>query len=156
MEEEDLKILIKCDCNECHDWMAFASYYSIKKNLPESSIFLSVNLKKPIFRWSNRFNVKIVKGNTGGYFVIKPTVMAVRPIRENIGPFSSKTNIASTFVDYEEGCGNFVVDKWINTKKIPFYNALKRFGKADLTINEMAILKIWQQCDLIYQAAGVT
>jgi hypothetical protein len=57
-------------------------------------------------------------------------------------------------VDYSFGCGNFVVDEWINKSKVPFYKALRRFATNNLTVNEMAILTFWEQCHHVYLSAG--
>lgn len=153
MEYRDLKITICCDCNFCHEWMAFASYYSIKKRIPDCEVSLQLRLTKPIFRWADRLRVKIIK-NSSSSFKIPPTVMAVRDFSGDLKISSSKSNIQTTFVDYSEGCGNFVVDKWINTSKVPFFKATRRFGDSNLTINEMAILTVWEQCHHVYQSAG--
>lgn len=153
MYEKDFKITICCECNFCHEWMAFASWYSIKKRLPDCEVFLKVNLNKPIFRWANRLGVKISK-NSSSSFKIPPTVMAVRDFEGNTDISSSKSNIQTTFIDYAQGCGNFVVDEWINSSKVPFFRARKRFGNANLTVNEMAILTIWEQCHHVYLSAG--
>lgn len=153
MQDSDLKITICCECNFCHEWMAFASYYSIKKYLPDCEVSLKVNLNKPIFRWANRLGVKISK-NYSHFFKIDPSVLAVRDFEGSLDISSSKSNIQTTFVDYAEGCGNFVVDEWINSSRVPFFNARKRFGNANLTVNEMAILTLWEKCHYVYLSAG--
>jgi len=153
MKDSDLKITICCDCNFCHEWMAFASYYSIKKYLPDCEVSLQVNLNKPIFRWANRLGVKIFKNNSFP-FKINPTIMAVRDFYGDLTISPAKSSTQTTFVDYSEGCGNFVVNNWINTSKVPFFKALRRFGNEKLTVNEVAILTIWEKCHYVYLSAG--
>lgn len=153
MDDRDLKITISCDCNQCHNWMAFASWYSIKKIIPDCEISLKLNLNKPLFRWTNIFGVRVSK-NSSFQLEIPPTVMAVRDFDGNFNISSSKSNTQTTFVDYADGCGFFVVDKWINSKDVPFFKAIRRFGNSNLTVNEMAILTIWEKCHHVYLSAG--
>lgn len=155
MEQSDLSIAIKCECNPCHDWMAFASWYSIKKRLPDSPVFLELRLDKPIFRWANRFGIKILR-KTSCTLTIDSSVMAVRDFNGSFEIASSKSDDQSTFVNYRDGCGNFNLSEWINKEQDPFYRALLRFGTYNLTVNEMAILTFWEQCHHVYQSAGVT
>lgn len=153
MEQVDFSIGIKCECNFCHDWMAFASWYSIRKKIPNCTILLELNLDKPLFRWANRVGVKISKKRVAK-FTIDSTTMAVRDFYGNMEISSSKSDVQTTFVDYKEGCGNFNLAKWINTEQLPFYKALSRFGTSNLTVNEVAILNIWEKCHHLYQFAG--
>lgn len=152
MDPKGLNIAIKCDCNPCHEWMAFASWYSIKKKIPDCNVVLELNITKPLFKWANRLGVKILKKSTA--FLIEPTVMAARDFYGNMHISSSKSTEQTTFVNYKDGCGNFVVDEWINNSKVPFFRAIRRFGNGSLTVNEMAILTIWEQCHHVYLSAG--
>jgi len=158
MEEKDLAIIIECDSNFCDSWMCFASWYSLQKKLSNTEVFISVN-NSFLFNWANKCNVKIfrrqfnIQKNT--IKKIKPSVMAVRDFMGNFEIVSSKTDIHSSFVDYRYGCGSFELHKWVNSKKPPFENALKKFSTTELTINEYAILNIWEQaCPLYKQLAG--
>lgn len=151
---EQFSISIKCECNFCNDWMAFASWYSISKRIPGCVVTLQLNLNKPIFRWANRVGVRTSKKVLGS-FVIEPTVIAVRDFDGCLDIVSSKSDIQKTFVDYKEGCGNFNLLKWIDTEKVPFNKAIMRFGTYDLTVNEMAVLNVWEKCHHVYQVAGV-
>lgn len=155
MEQSDLSIAIKCECNSCHDWMAFASWYSIKKRLPEATVYLKLKLDKPLFRWANRFGIKILR-NPPSSLTIESSVMATRDFCGSFEVSSSKSDNQTMFVDYKDGCGNFNLSEWINKEQAPFYRALFRFGTHNLTVNEMAILTFWEQCHHVYQSAGVT
>jgi hypothetical protein len=161
MKESDLAIIIECEVLECHHWMAFASWYSIQKNMSEATVFLTLNKTnfKSLFGWASRCGVRIFKNQfkIEKPFIkkISPSVMAVREFNgEDLNISSSKTDITTTFVDYKFGCGNFVLDKWINSKESPFEKALKRFSTYDINVNELAILNIWEQCFISYRALG--
>jgi hypothetical protein len=133
--------------------MAFASWYSLRKRLPDWEVVLELNLDKPLFQWASRLGVKISK-QAGSEIKIGPTVVAVRDFEGNFDIASSKSSIQSMLVDYSEGCGNFVLKEWIDRSDIPFYRALKRFGTSRLTVNEMAVLNLWEQCNNVYLHAG--
>lgn len=133
--------------------MTFASWYSLRKWLPDCAVFIETNLDRPLFKWANRLGVKVFK-EARAQLQISPSVMILREFTGDIVPASSKSDIQSAFIDYSYGCGNFVVDKWINSTGVPFYRALKRFGTGSLTVNEMAILSMWERCGQIYQSVG--
>lgn len=146
-------VAIRCECLPCYDWMAFASWYSFRKWLPDCSVHIELNLDKPLFRWANRLGVKITK-EADTQISIPATVMILREFTGDTNIVSSKSDTQASFVDYSYGCGNFVVDKWINSTSVPFFRALKRFGTGNLTVNEMAILSAWERCGQIYQSVG--
>lgn len=148
------RIVIRCDCVPCHDWMAFAAWYSFKKFLPHTKVCVDVDLKRSIFRWVPVLS-SMARVRLEGDFVVAPTVMAVRDFRDDWSVSPSKSEIQTCFVDYSEGCGNFVVDKWINTNQHPFHNASRRFGTSKMTVNEVAVLKAWERCEALYRATGV-
>lgn len=144
---------IKCECVPLHDWMAFACWYSIKKKIPNSTIFIETKITKPLFKWALKLGVPIERKSLND-IKIEPSTMAVRDFYGDFAIVSSKSPNQNTFVDYKEGCGNFVMEEWIDRSDSPFYRALKRFGNANLTVNEMAILTGWEQCHHVYLAVG--
>jgi len=144
-------ITIVCDCLPHHDWMSFASWYSLGKRLPDARVSLECR-HCHLFAWARRLGVPIKSAAPG--FRIAPTVIAVRDFEEDESISSSKSDVQTCFVDYSDGCGNFVVGDWINNGKVPFLNAAKRFGTGSLTVNEMAILSVWEQCHNLYLHAG--
>ena len=158
MEEKDIAIIIKCNSFPSQSWMSYVSWYSIQKNISQASIYLSSENR--IFRpfWINLCKVKIFRNQ---FKIEKPviktidsSVIAVRNFDGNLDISSSKSDVFSCLVDYKFGCGNFVLDKWINSNKAPFENALNNFSNYNLTINELGILKIWEQCSISYRALG--
>lgn len=146
------KIIILCDCIPLHDWMSFASWYSIKKKLPEYEVILEISSKCQFFAWARRLGVRISNSEEGRK--IPCTVFAIRDFDGDFTIVSSKSANQKTFVNCVEGCGNFVVDEWINKTMAPFNQALKRFGTGSLTVNEMGILSLWEQCHSVYLYAG--
>jgi hypothetical protein len=80
--------------------------------------------------------------------------MILREFNGSCDPVSSKSNNQASFIDYSDGCGNFVVDKWINNQEVPFYRAMRRFRTHDLTVNEVAILNFWERCGFVYKSVG--
>lgn len=152
--EHNFTISIVCECNPFHDWMAFASWYSFKKFLPDCIVVLETKLSSPLFCWANRVGVKIVR-NSSSKIKFKPTTIAVRDFVGDFDISSSKSEKQSCFVDYSDGCGNFIIKKWENNTQPPFYKALIRFGRHNkLTVNEFAILEFWEKCDQIYRTIG--
>jgi len=133
--------------------MAFAAWYSFRKMLPGARVSLDLRLDKPLFRWASVFSCPI-SGGSAHDVVFPPTVMAVREFAGSWEVSSSKSNSQTCFVDYSEGCGNFVVDKWINTNRVPFHRALKRFGTGSMTVNEAAVFRVWEACDNLFRSAG--
>jgi hypothetical protein len=133
--------------------MAFASCYSIRKWLPDCKVHIKMVLDRSIFNWAPRLGVGISISPEADV-EIPPTTMVLRDFFGDTKPASSKSNDQSSFVDYSEGCGNFVVDEWINNHQVPFHKALRRFGTPNLTVNEVAILNFWERCGDIYKSVG--
>ena len=134
--------------------MAFASWYSIRKFLPECTVQLETKLSLPIFGWTKRAGVRITR-KSDALFRVRPTVMALRDFEGDLSLSCSKSDEQTCFVDYSKGCGDFVVDEWINRTEVPFQKALRRFGSyQNLTVNEVAILEFWEKCHHVYRAMG--
>lgn len=160
---DNLAILIECEYTKMHSWMAYATWYSITKNLPDASV--SVICPRDMisgsqhFSWTYRIsNVNLFQGkNPPNRFGlnkriirIPPHTMAVRKFNlENIGPAKVNSGELSTFVDYSEGCGKFVLSEWIN-KKEPFNNAVKKFYTNNITVNELKVLRLWEKSFSLY------
>lgn len=152
------KILIKCDYVPHHDWMAFASWYSIIKNMPEATVDIFCqrgNSDYQLFNWARKQKVKFAIGNefnTAGYFCIDPQVIAVDYYQEdNLGPIDCKSDLNATFVSYYKSCGKFVSYQWLNTLKSPF-SISDKFQTENMTLNENKILKMWKRCHQLYSA----
>jgi hypothetical protein len=131
-----------------HDWMSFACWYSIKKFLPDAEIILICERGNVVFNWTYKFGVKTIYNTnykfSNDLFIveIQPSVMAVRPIVDVLGPIDAKSSQIATFVDYDNGCGNFVKEA-----TPPFG---KKFVNIDVSPNEIKIFKLWEDCLKIY------
>lgn len=133
--------------------MAFAAWYSFRKALPDSLVLIDVDLERPIFRWA-AVSGSLARGRKSD-FAFPPTVVVVRDFEGDWAVSPSKSTAQTALVDYSEGCGNFVVDEWINKNQAPFHRALDRFGTSDMTVNEVAVLKLWERCNDLYRSMGV-
>lgn len=134
--------------------MAFASWYSIKKRLPDCRVELETKLTLPMFSWANRVGVKITR-NSLALLKVRPTVVAVRDFHGDLTISPASSSIQTAFVDYSEGCGDFVPDRWIHRSDAPFRKASMRFGSyKNLTVNEMAVLEFFERCNLVYRSIG--
>lgn len=81
--------------------------------------------------------------------------MAVRDFCGDLSISSSKSSDQTMFVDYAEGVGTFVVEKWMDNTNVPFEKALRKFGSyRDLTVNELAVLEFWEKCHHMYRSIG--
>jgi hypothetical protein len=152
--ENPKRIVIECNCSPCHDWMAFASWYSFRKMIPDLEVSVRVHLDGPIFRWVHRLS-SISRSRSEGDLTIPPTVVAARDFLDDWSISPAKSQAQTCLVDYSGGCGNFVVDDWINTNRHPFHKATLRFGTSSMTANESAVFRLWESCESLHRAAGV-
>ena len=171
---EGLNILISCDYVRHHDWMTFAAWYSILKNLPDAQVKIICSrsdIREQFFNWPMKCKVPFVFYAGDGrpaaehainlglflentFFQITPEIMAVSFYdAKSLGPVSVKSEENSTFVSYFEGCGKFVSGEWINTHKNPFGLAGKLYSD-DLSLNEYRVLKLWEKCHRTYIATA--
>lgn len=153
MQFKDLSITIKCEPRIDHHWMAFASWYSIKKRISNCSIFIETDNKKNFFNWTSKLGVKIFK-KTNSEIKIDPNVIAVREFEGDFEIVSSKSDVQKTFVDYKFGCGKFDFENEKQRAKCPFYNSMKVFSKDKMTVNEVAVLRTWEQCYGVFFMVG--
>ena len=140
--------LIECDESNYNYWMVFACWYSINLNVPNSKIYLN---KKNNWKWTQKIQINYLNNNKINDFdlVLSPSTVAVRPIENNeITISSSKSNVFSNFVEYKYGCGKLNLNSFIP----PFDNVLKKYLKEDMTVNEKAVLNIFQKCSNLYKA----
>ena len=158
MHEKDLSIIIECECLFYHDWMAFASWYSIHKNISDAQILIKLKRTNNLFKWIDKLNVELYKNKEqikGSLIkIISPSVMAIRNLKNNLEISSTKSNINSTFVDYRFGCGKFSLGEWTTKRKVPFKNARNVFFEEDLFVNEYLVLSSWENCSSAYIAVG--
>lgn len=158
----NLSIVIECECKPMDNWLTFASWYSVTKTLPEAEVVIACKralTEKQYFIWCRRIKDKFFMYNENYQWapkdkkviIIKPTVMAVREYEEKeMGPVKVQSQELTTFVDFSEGCGKFVVSEWINKDTGPFRDAMKTFSLPGMTANELRVLALWQQSFGLY------
>lgn len=126
----------------------------MRKRLPDCPVQVEVKLSMPLFSWANRAGVKITR-KSDALLRLRPTVVAVRDYLGDDAVSAAGEGRQTAFVDYSGGCGDFVVEDWLNTNKVPFERALRRFGSfRSLTVNEIAVLELWESCHHPYRAMG--
>lgn len=148
-------------------WMAFALYHSAQWSLPDAGFVVSCapGPMTPAFGWAFKRGVpfRCRAGDPAGWarmkfrsaerFITVPCgTIAAREYRpEDVGPIPASSGQLATFVGYDGGCGRFVPGEWIhNTSEPPFFQAVKRFGTARLTANELKVLQAWGRCAGFY------
>ncbi len=156
-----LKIIINCEYKTHHNWMSFASWYSISKNLPDAEVFVECNRglsKLQLFDWafkckvpfkqvSNKFEDNfIIEGNV---LKIAPSIMAVSNYQGKLDLAIAKSNDEAVFVDYSSGCGGFSLLEWENKAKNPF-DLINFLFSEEMLLNEYRILKLWKKCSSVY------
>lgn len=156
---DGLYVFINCDYLPGHNWMSFACWYSINRNLPDAKVAVAYKRAEPrwdLFHWTHKCKVRLmayahepVWDVFGGQITVKavrPYTMAVRAYnKDNVGPNEAKEDAYSTFVSYFEGCGRFNVDAWINKLGAPFMGALRKFRTLECTADEIKVLELWER-----------
>ncbi len=157
---DGLSVIIRCEYVKHHDWLSFASWYSISKCLPDAEVAIYCKMtdaKNDIFAWPKKFkilfnlseNYKKLVSNSNT-LIIDPWVIAVREYSDQLlGPVDVKSKEAATFVDYKDGCGNFVIEEWIHNIETPFRRTYELYAD-DMSVNEWKVLKMWEQVSGIY------
>lgn len=156
-----ITFIIKCEATANQNWMAFASWYSINKNLPDAKVVVAVersDASPELFRWVRkcggtlvRYKGTIPKVEGDKIIEIKPTIMALRTFRDE-EIVAAKSSKQATLVDYSEGVGCFVAAEWIDKVLLPFPRATRRWATDTMSVNEVAILELWQKCGPLYEA----
>lgn len=158
-----LCIVINCDYIPGHNWMSFASWYSINTNLPDAEVLVAYKRAMPLwdlFHWTGKFKVQLIaytEEPDWNYLKknllvkkIPPYVMAVRTYNsENFGPTDVKNEDYSTFVSYINGCGGFNASRWIDNVKAPFALS-KRFRTIECSANEIKVLYLWAKMSRLF------
>jgi hypothetical protein len=139
--------------------MTFASWYSINRFLPDASIFIycdrgRIDYRYPLFEWAVKMRAKLSYSRPKNFsgFEIKAETVAVRTWEE-YRVVSAKSNDYSTFVSYEDGCGNFVTDRWIDSLAAPF-DKVATLRNDSMMLNEKKVFDVWEQVLPIYLQIG--
>lgn len=166
---EGLSILINCKPISLHNTLAFASWYSIQKYLPDASVSIACAIEPNpwqsfgwVYRSKTRFFycrpdadlqelVRTKFPNSKSWLVISPYVFAIREYNGILGPIPVKADQIATFVDCEDGCGKFKVADWINKMEvISLQKASRSFKTDDISLNESKVLSIWELSQQMY------
>lgn len=157
---DGVKLCAVVPYNYANDWMLFALWYSMQKNLPDAELIIKCKSPKKMdrqyFSWCKKCNVAFGFGEEAEGILVPPDIIMIRELPEgtkanDINSICSNcTDEAFTpFVSYGKGFGNFVTADWINTMECPFSWA-DRFMTALASANEVRILKLWKQLSPIY------
>jgi hypothetical protein len=128
--------------------------------LPDAKVKIlcvRTDTRELLFTWAGKCNVPIQHVNKldfeiENWFKITPDVMAVSTYdSDNLGPETAKSDKNFTFISYLDGCGKFVLSKWIDNMRSPFAVAGQLFSD-DIKLNEYRILKLWEKCSRTYNA----
>ncbi len=168
---KNLNIFISCKYEPAADWMTYASWYSIFKNIPDAEVALFVEktgVTRHLFAWTYQCRLRcrsVLPDIEGPTLIINDDVMAVRPLDETwlikldevtilkLDNFyglcsEAKSSEVTTFVTYKGGCGNFVLPEWIDKERCPFAYA-QHFLASD-TSNEQRVFDLWERANLTY------
>lgn len=142
-------------------WMTKCAWYAANKFLPDARIIVCLNrtnVNLINYEWVVKVKAELLLVDSipeiftnGEEYVFPPSVIPVRECGENLGPSSSKGDEQTTFVDYKDGVGRFVVDLWIDKEETPF-GLTKRLATENMTVNETAVLRLWERLYLIHHA----
>ena len=152
-----LGIIVDCEPFYGHIWMSFALWYSIRKRLPDAKVVVTLPRSDANIAWRWPFRARIPLVQYSGKMIspkwdmeevirIPPHVMAFNSNIDAWGPETAKSEKISTFVDYQEGVGKFVLSSWIHKLESPFNDAYRRFATPEMTMNERNVLAFWQGC----------
>ena len=149
---DQLNILISCNYSLLHDWMSFASWYSISQNLPDAQVTLLCSREYPlnqvIFNWPFRAGIRYFQHKKQGtlldnqlyaaysalelgfiqqpFFVINPEMMCIRSFSKSL----VRNLNDDTKFSYQDGFLYF------NDQPIEFFKkAITSLGSEEKTIN---------------------
>lgn len=167
---EKLNIVISCEHLYSHDWLAFVSWYSITRFLPDCKVHISCRRKNNVgqfFSWTKKVNINFILNkevDLDNVLCIKPWIFAVREIDEEhlnlinfhdskscLGAICSpiKDDCFKPFVDCELGLGKFVLSEWINRVECPLSN-MDKYMSLEVNFNEIRILSMMKQLAPLY------
>lgn len=164
-----MTVLIDCEATGKDNFLAFASWYSLFKNLPDAKIIIACQrprmLEKDVFTWVRRINVSFFyyRKKPDAQIVIPPDILCLGPLNEeilkdvnegkNIERFiiAAKSQDHAVFCSIKEGCGSFVPDGWIH-KEYPPFDKFDILSKGELTTNEKKVFKLWEKLCPLFNA----
>lgn len=170
----DASIVITTQQSNHNEWMAFASWYSVHRNLPDCTVAVVFprSFKHHQFTWLNKCHVPYLAYPAEATAeqaietllenrVISEPVIVLKDHHMVIGEMEDKVegivaaeslscyaNCASDklahFVDYQN-CGKFMMEEWLQTEqRHPFYRTAQLMGR-QRTLNEQRVFQLWRQ-----------
>ena len=160
---DGLHFVVSVDYRYVYDWMTFALWYSLQKNLPDASLSIHFKDKKSVaqlFNWCKKCHTPILTSIPEDILLIDPYIMMIRELPEKDAAILKRDGVAAlccnclddqymSFVSYQQGVGNFVTANWINSMDCPFSSA-ERFMTHSANCNVVRILRLWKQLSPIY------
>ena len=152
-----LNLLIKCHYLPHHNWMAFSSWYSVTKNLPDAKMLIYCDKSQTavgcaLFDWVRKVGASFSYKNNAEYNAeIFCDTMAIRKLWTTANVGEAKSEDIVTFCSYKNGCGNFVMSDWINSV-VPPFDKTDSFDVDGMSINEQKILELWRKVSTVYSA----
>lgn len=165
-----LTVVIQCEANGADNFLAFASWYSLTKNLPDAEVIIvcqrPTEIEMDVFPWVYRVKVPFFYyQKTFPVFKTKNKVLTITPDIMCLGSLDKMTidkiNANEDFVvkatnpepaifcSLKDGCGSFVPANWIHKRGHPFDKA-DVYLKGISTINEKKVFLIWKKLCPMY------
>lgn len=180
-----LTVVIRCKNRLVDDWMAFASWCSLKRSLPDAKIVVACERgKHDMLKWCFRLGVPYVyhadfcrrasvkdvikksKEVSGAVLWMTPDMTCHEPLsprmlqliaseEEWAGEFClpAKSEEIGVFCTINDGCGSFVLERWIDKAVHPMGGA-DRLRKGHLTTNERRVFALWKKVAALYDFIG--
>jgi len=123
-----------------NEWMAFACWYSVNRNLPTSKVSVTFP-RSPShyqFNWLSKCHIPWRKGDCKFDLVLEDYTMI---IEDENGTLKTPEGTHTIF-DFRK-CGNFDLNDWMKEKRSPFMEEWKAN-----TVSEQKIFKLWK--DMAY------
>lgn len=191
----NLNVLIVAGYNLHSEWMAFSTWFSIRKTFPDADISLALEKTQSnayYFRWAKKANIPRYRyisdnpklsslGSNLKYplLIVDAGTLALRSLPDGIlnfnmgvsqddsvwfsnGNSSYEKNLINnlsedcrsdnntSFVSISESCGEYNKKTWLVQAKSPPFTYVKKFRSIDSTVNERAVLNLWEQASTPY------
>jgi hypothetical protein len=171
-----LTVLIKCEATGADNFLAFAAWYSLSKNLPDAEVVIACrrpeDMEMDVFPWVYRIRVPFFYYRKSldackaknPIFLISSDVMCLGLLDDvildslNSGVTTldvesfckpAKSSDHATFCSVKGGCGAFVHTNWIHKGGHPF-GKVDLYSKGMLTVNEKRIFSLWKKLCPLY------
>lgn len=171
-----MSIVIATTQSTHNEWMAFACWYSVHRNLPESkvAVIFPRAYKSHQFTWLNKCHIPYLAYTAEGTIddavktlvdneiiatpvtILKDSMMIIRDnlelptdgITHFLAPYASTTEPCA-IVDFRK-CSKFNLEEWNESEqKHPFYRT-KQLISRNRTGNEIKVFELWKQMGVTF------